>query len=95
MGRFKEPKGIDFVVKSEPWSEVELKEFRDLMNKQKSQMSPEKRKALKKRVDKLLQTQSWLTLTRETQAANLISLNTLLVIPTYQLKRRFDRKASW
>jgi len=58
MGRIKEPKGIDFVVKSEPWSEGELKEFRDLMNKQKSQMSPEKRKALKKRVDKLLQTQS-------------------------------------
>ncbi len=58
MGRIKEPKGIDFVVKSEPWSEEELKEFRDLMNKQKSQLPPEKRKALKKRVEKLFQTHS-------------------------------------
>ncbi|MBP3192060.1 hypothetical protein [Natronogracilivirga saccharolytica] len=58
MGRIKEPKGIDFIVKSEPWSEKELKEFRGLMKKQKSQLSDEKRKALKKRVEKLYQSQS-------------------------------------
>jgi len=58
MGRIKEPKGVDFVVKSEPWTEEELKEFRVLMDKQKSQLTPEKRSALKKRVEKLCQTHS-------------------------------------
>jgi hypothetical protein len=30
MGLIKEPKNVDLIVKSEPWSEKELKEFREL-----------------------------------------------------------------
>lgn len=31
MGLIKEPIDVDFIVKSEPWSEDELKDFRKLM----------------------------------------------------------------
>ncbi|MEX1014918.1 MAG: hypothetical protein WDZ80_07220 [Candidatus Paceibacterota bacterium] len=47
MAIVKEPKGIDFVVKSEPWSEKELKEFRKLMKKQKSELGEKKRSKIK------------------------------------------------
>ena len=43
MAIVKEPKGVDFVVKSEPWTNKELKEFRRLMKKQKSKLGEEKR----------------------------------------------------
>ncbi len=43
MAIVKEPKGVDFVVKSEPWTDKELKEFRRLMEKQKSKLGEEKR----------------------------------------------------
>ncbi len=33
----KEPKDIDFIIKSETWSEKDLAEFRILMNKLKQQ----------------------------------------------------------
>lgn len=36
MGLIKEPKNVDFTVKSEPWTEEELKDFRKLMNELKA-----------------------------------------------------------
>jgi hypothetical protein len=53
MAIVKEPKGIDFVVKSEPWSEKELKEFRKLMKKQKSDLGEKKRSKIKEKVIKV------------------------------------------
>ena len=43
MAIVKEPKGIDFVVKSEPWTNQELKEFRMLMKNKKSELGEKKR----------------------------------------------------
>lgn len=43
MAIVKEPKGVDFVVKSESWTDEELKEFRKIMAKQKSDLGEEKR----------------------------------------------------
>ena len=53
MARIKEPKAIDFVVKSEPWSEEELKEFRQLMKKKKSELGEEKRAKIQEIYKKL------------------------------------------
>lgn len=53
MAIIKEPKGIDFVVKSEPWSDEELKEFRKLMKKQKSDLGEKKRLKIKEKVKKV------------------------------------------
>ena len=53
MATFKEPKGIDFVVNSEHWSEKELEEFRKLMEKQKSELGKKKRSKIKKKVEKI------------------------------------------
>jgi len=53
MAIVKEPKGIDFVVKSEPWSDQELKEFRKLMKKQKSDLGEKKRSKIKEKVKKV------------------------------------------
>ena len=36
MGLLKESKKVDLLIKSEPWSEKELKEFRKIMKAQKS-----------------------------------------------------------
>lgn len=36
MGLIRESKKVDLVIKSEPWSEKELKEFRKIMKVQKS-----------------------------------------------------------
>jgi len=47
MSIVKEPKGVDFVVKSEPWSDEELKEFRKLMKKKKSELGEKKRSKIK------------------------------------------------
>jgi hypothetical protein len=38
MGLIKEPRDIDFFVIDKPWSENELKEFSDLIKKQKTQI---------------------------------------------------------
>ena len=35
MGLIKEPKEIDFSVKSEPWTDKELFDFREIMKKSK------------------------------------------------------------
>ena len=53
MDIVKEPKGIDFVVNSEPWSEKELKEFRKLMKKKKSELGNEKRAQIKETYNKI------------------------------------------
>lgn len=53
MSIVKEPKGVDFYVKSEPWTDEELADFRKLMKKEKTKLSKEKylkpEKARKKR----------------------------------------------
>lgn len=36
MGLIREPKNVDFTVQSEPWTEVELSDFRKLMNEIKA-----------------------------------------------------------
>ena len=43
MGLIREPKGVDFTIKSEPWTKEELRKFREIMKQQK-----EKRAKLKK-----------------------------------------------
>jgi len=53
MAIVKEPKGIDFVVKSEPWTEKELKEFRKLIKKQKSELGEKKRSKIKENFKKV------------------------------------------
>lgn len=53
MAIVKEPKGIDFVVKSEPWSDEELKEFRKLMKNQKSELGEKKRSKIKEKYKKV------------------------------------------
>jgi hypothetical protein len=53
MALVKEPKGIDFVVKSEPWSDEELKEFRKLMKKEKSDLGKMKRSIINEKVSKV------------------------------------------
>jgi len=53
MAIVKEPKGIDFVVKSEPWSDEELKEFRKLIKKQKSDLGEKKRTTIKEKYKKV------------------------------------------
>jgi len=53
MSIVKEPKGVDFVVKSEPWSDQELKEFRKLMKKQKSELGEKKRSKIKEKIEKV------------------------------------------
>ena len=36
MGLIKEPKLVDLIIKSEPWTEKELMEFREIMKAQKA-----------------------------------------------------------
>ena len=36
MGLVKESKNVDLIIKSEPWTDKELEEFRDIMRAQKS-----------------------------------------------------------
>jgi len=53
MAIVKEPKGVDFVVKSEPWTDKELKEFRKMMEKQKSELGEKKRSKIKESYKKV------------------------------------------
>jgi len=53
MAIVKEPKGVDFVVKSEPWTEIELKEFRKLIKKQKSELGEKTRSKIKENYKKV------------------------------------------
>lgn len=36
MGLIKESKKVDLIIKSEPWTDKELKEFREIMKSQKA-----------------------------------------------------------
>ncbi|MBN8653311.1 MAG: hypothetical protein J0L67_17925 [Cytophagales bacterium] len=49
MGLIKEPKNVDFTIKSEPWTKEELKQFRDVMKKQRAQIAKMKQLATKRR----------------------------------------------
>jgi len=49
MGLIKEPKNVDFTVKSEPWPEEELKDFRKLMGEMKAKASKSKVQSPKKK----------------------------------------------
>jgi hypothetical protein len=42
MGLIKEPKNVDFMIQSEPWTEEELKDFRKLMNELKTKNAKKK-----------------------------------------------------
>lgn len=42
MGIIKEPKDIDFIIKSEPWTDKELEDFRKLMKEQKAKKCTKK-----------------------------------------------------
>lgn len=46
MGLIKEPKDIDFSTKSEPWTEQELSEFREIMQEIKNRNTKIKRESL-------------------------------------------------
>ena len=35
MGLIREPKNVDFIIKSEPWTKEELKQLREIMKRQK------------------------------------------------------------
>jgi hypothetical protein len=49
MGLIREPKNVDFTVKSEPWTDQELRDFRKLMNEIKAKNSKPKVKVLPKK----------------------------------------------
>ena len=42
MGLIREPKNVDFTVQSKPWTEEELLDFRELMNKLKAENTARK-----------------------------------------------------
>jgi hypothetical protein len=46
MGLIREPKNVDFTVRSEPWTELELRDFRKLMNEIKAKNAKPKVKIL-------------------------------------------------
>jgi hypothetical protein len=52
MGLIREPKNVDFIIKSEPWTNDELKQLRDIMKKQRERKSNLKSRTTKKRVKK-------------------------------------------
>ncbi len=49
MGLIREPKNVDFTVKSEPWTDQDLRDFRKLMNEIKAKNSKPKVKVLPKK----------------------------------------------
>ena len=53
MGPIKEPKDVDFIIKSEPWTEKDLADFRKLIRKQREKRSQRKiRLTLKRKTQK-------------------------------------------
>ena len=52
MGLIKEPKDVDFIIKSEPWTDKELEDFRKLMKEQKAKNARRKIRATIKRTKK-------------------------------------------
>lgn len=49
MGLIREPKNVDFTVQSEPWTDLELSDFRKLMDEIKAKNSKSKLKTLTKK----------------------------------------------
>lgn len=47
MGLIKEPKNVDFSMKSEPWTEEELADFRKIMQEIKAKNAKRKQRTLK------------------------------------------------
>ena len=53
MGLIREPKNVDFIIKSEPWTKDELKMLREIMKQQR-----ERRTKLKSRLKNKRRTKS-------------------------------------
>ena len=49
MGLIREPKNVDFTVQSKPWTEIELRDFRKLMNEIKAKSAKPKVRILTRR----------------------------------------------
>lgn len=49
MGLIREPKSVDFIIKSTPWTKDELKQFRVIMKQQKEKRSKLKSRASAKK----------------------------------------------
>lgn len=47
MGLIKEPKNVDFSMKSEPWTEEELTDFRKIMQEIKAKNAKRKQRTFK------------------------------------------------
>ncbi|MEX0771532.1 MAG: hypothetical protein WD038_00080 [Balneolales bacterium] len=58
MGIIGEPKGVDLIVKSEPWSDEELRDFRKLMREKKAKLDPKVKAEIKKYSRKISELQS-------------------------------------
>jgi len=39
MGLIREPKNVDFIIKSKPWTKEELKTFRAIMKQQRAKLA--------------------------------------------------------
>ena len=52
MGLIREPKEVDFIIQSEPWTEKELADFRKLMTKEKEKILKSKLKRKSKNTEK-------------------------------------------
>lgn len=52
MGLIREPKNVDFIIQSEPWTKEELKSFREIMKQQKEKRAKLKARLTAKKRDK-------------------------------------------
>ena len=53
MGLIREPKDVDFIIKSDPWTKEELKQFREIMKKQRERRAKLKARLTKKKRTKV------------------------------------------
>jgi len=49
MGLIREPKNVDFIIESKPWTKEELHKFREIMKRQRETMARLKKRATNKR----------------------------------------------
>jgi hypothetical protein len=49
MGLIREPKNVDFIIKSEPWTKEELKKFREIMKQQREKLAKAKERLANKK----------------------------------------------
>lgn len=52
MGLIKEPKDIDLIINSTPWTEEELAEFRAIMKKRREAKAKKRKKSMKTLINK-------------------------------------------